>query len=100
MTSQKSPESWDIVTLCNLLYDHWADVFQARVGHSFPRAVITIVKFYRNHWAHQRALSLREAYRVVDLMDWILNEVHVPSQDMGRLREELMRVMYESRFLA
>lgn len=94
MTAQKSPEAWDIVTLCNLLYDHWHQVFQQHVSHRFPRAVITIVKFYRNSWAHQRALNLREAYRVVDLMDWILTEVQVPSLDMSRLRTELLHSLY------
>mmetsp|Transcript_13271 Transcript_13271/g.24890 ORF Transcript_13271/g.24890 Transcript_13271/m.24890 type:complete len:146 (+) Transcript_13271:2496-2933(+) len=98
MTAQKSPEAWDIVTLCNLLYDHWNGVFQSHISHRFPRAVITIVKFYRNSWAHQRHLSLREAYRVVDLMDWMLTEIQMPNQDMSRFRVELLRALYESSY--
>jgi len=96
MTPRRTPDQWDIGMLCGIMHDHWTEVFrrhytERKFGGDFPKAAFTVVKSIRNAWAHQAVLRLRDAYRVLDLMTWILDTVHVPCAELHTLRLDVLK---------
>ena len=49
----------------NLMWRRWNDVFREKLGHA-ERSYISELMEARNAWAHQRAFSNDDAYRVAD----------------------------------
>ena len=62
-----------------------------KFGADFPKAVFTVIKSVRNAWAHQAVLHLRDAYRVLDLMAWVLDTARVACVEIHTLRLDVLR---------
>jgi len=86
MTHRKKPQSWDLIVLIQILHAHWEGLFEKKLGKKLPRAVFTLVKFYRNAWAHQQTLTLRETYRALDCMEAVISALGTQNPDLEKLR--------------
>ncbi|HMN11516.1 MAG TPA: DUF499 domain-containing protein [Bellilinea sp.] len=80
----------------NLMWRRWNEVFREKLGFA-ERSYISELMEARNAWAHQRAFSNDDAYRVADTAARLLGaisagdqmaEVQIISQDLLRLRYE------------
>jgi hypothetical protein len=90
MCIKRAPNEWDIHILVNLMHIHWDQLFMKKLGEKVPRALFTVVRFYRNKWAHQEQLTEREIYRVIDLMQFILETMNQDVQVLELKRTEIL----------
>lgn len=76
---KKDPEQWDLICLLNLLYDHWDQVFSEVFSKKSPKGYLSIIRFFRNSWAHQNQIDDRELYRITDILENILDIINKDS---------------------
>ena len=80
----------------NLLWRHWNDVFQEKLGHN-GRSFVSELISARNQWAHQGAFSNDEAYRVTDTAARLLKMVSAAEQaaQVEEISRDLLRLRFE-----
>jgi Swt1-like HEPN len=93
MTVKKNPKDWDVHQLVNLIHLHWDQVFSKNIHDKFPKSIFTVIKFYRNTWAHQHAMTERDIYRVIDLLELVLSSLNLNSIPLEAKRSELLVLM-------
>lgn len=93
MTGKKNPKEWDIHFLINLIHLHWDQVFSKQICEKFPKSLFTVIKFYRNAWAHQHKLTDRDIYRVIDLLELVLSGLNLNSQPIEAKRAEMLAII-------
>lgn len=93
MTPKKSPNDWDLPILITLIHTHWDHVFSQNISQKFPKSLLTVIKFYRNSWAHQMQLTDRDIYRVLDLIQVVLEQLHLNYHIIDLRRKEMLAVM-------
>ncbi|CAG9318712.1 unnamed protein product [Blepharisma stoltei] len=93
MSGRKNSERWDIQFSSQIFHAHWDSLYKDKVDGKFPKALMTLIKFYRNEWAHQSALGNREVYRAIDAMQWMLESLKVDAGLLENSRNNLMLEM-------
>jgi uncharacterized protein len=79
-----------------VMADHWDVVFRGELTRS-DRNVVFELRDVRNKWAHNEAFTADDAYRALDSIERLLVAVDaVEAADVGRSKDELMRVQYEA----
>jgi uncharacterized protein len=86
----------DTHSVLNLMLRNWFEVFQDKLGHT-GRSYTSELLSARNDWAHGKAFSNDEAYRVADTARRLLEQVSAPEQTRaaGEIASELLRLRYE-----
>jgi len=81
----------------NLMWWRWNDVFRDKLGHA-ERSYVSELLEARNQWAHQRAFSNEEAYRVADTARLLLKSVTAgeQAQAVQEIAQELLRLRYQA----
>jgi hypothetical protein len=64
----------DVQALFRVYLEHWGPVFSKVLGPA-DRSLIFELKDVRNLWAHERRISLDEAYRALDSVERLLNSL-------------------------
>jgi hypothetical protein len=93
MHLKKNPDDWDLGIIVQMIHDHWDHVFNENLGPKFPKSMLTVVRHYRNSWAHQGLLEARDIHRVVDLMQNILEKIGLNTGTLNQRRLELLSSM-------
>ena len=96
MTVKKNPKDWDMHILINLIHLHWDQVFSKPICDKFPKSLFTVIKFYRNAWAHQSKLTDRDIYRIIDMLELVLSGLNLNSQPIEQKRNEMLMTMINS----
>ena len=86
--SKNSGKSLDLTELVKLFYEE-SYVFNKKLPEFFPKQLISLIKTSRNRVMHQHALSYRDAYRILDLMCWCLEELNIPDPGLLAIRDKL-----------
>ena len=90
MTIKKNPKEWDLNILVNLIHLHWDLVFSRLISDALPKAIFTVIRIHRNAWAHQKKMSEREIYRIIDELEWVLKSLGLNSQLIEQKRIEIL----------
>ena len=93
MTIKKSPEVWDLSYIISMVHDHWDHVFSGIVGRKFPKAMLTVVKHFRNEYSHQQQMSNRDTYLAIDMILHILEKLRLRTGNIEGHRQELLYAM-------
>ena len=81
----------------HLMWRRWNDVFQDKLGH-VARSYVSEMIEARNRWAHQKAFTNDEAYRVADTAARLLKMVS--AADEAAFVDEIGRDLLHQRFEA
>lgn len=93
---KKEPEQWDLICLLNLIYDHWDHVFSQDFNRKIPKGYFSIIRYFRNSWAHQNEIDDRELYRITDILENILDVIKKDSSIIKQERQQaLIRLSHE-----
>ncbi len=86
----------DAQNLLNLMIRRWGEVFQEKLGH-VGRSYVGELMDARISWAHQKAFSNDEAYRVADTARRLLQMVNAADQvgEVDKIAADLLRLRYE-----
>ncbi|MGQ9889777.1 MAG: DUF499 domain-containing protein [Aggregatilineales bacterium] len=81
----------------NLITRRWNDVFRSKLGHS-ERSYTGELLSARKDWAHQKAFTNDQAYRVADTAARLLSAVGAvkEAQDVQSIAHELLRLRFEA----
>ena len=71
---RKPVSDMDVSNLLALMETAWAEVFQQRLSR-MDRSLVVELRGYRNRWAHQEAISWRDADRTLDSCERLLRAV-------------------------
>lgn len=87
----------DVHGWLNLMWRNWREVFERTLGHA-ERAYVSELMTARNDWAHQKAFSNEDAYRVADTAGRLLRAIGAPQQAaaIDGIAKELLRQRYEA----
>ena len=90
-------EELDTHSVLNLMLRNWHDVFQQKLGHA-GRNYVGEMYGARNDWAHQKAFTNDEAYRVADTATRLLKMISAADQAAAveQIAGELLRLRYEA----
>jgi len=86
----------DVHGWLNLMWRRWKEVFERTLGHT-ERSYVSELIEARNGWAHQKAFTNDEAYRVADTAERLLKSVGMPKQAeaVNTIASELLRIRFE-----
>jgi DNA-binding protein len=87
---KKNPEHWDLAVIVSMIHDHWDHVFIKVIGKKFPKAMLTVVKHFRNQYSHQEQMSNRDIYRAIDLIEHILEKLHLSTGNLESYRQQVL----------
>lgn len=85
----------DLPPLVEIFHSYWDTVFRNKIPTSFPKAVLTIIKYFRNCSAHQQSLNTRELYRMLDLMCWTVDEMQLHDSVLNDMRVKVLLKLAE-----
>ena len=87
----------DIHGWLNLMWRKWNDVFGTKLGHA-ERSYVSELMEARNNWAHQKAFTNDDAYRVADTATRLLEAVGAPNeaQHCKDIAQELLRLRFQA----
>lgn len=90
-------EHLDAQNTLNLMWRRWNEVFQEKLGHT-GRSYVSELISARNDWAHQKAFTNDEAYRVADTADRLLKMISAGEEAayVAEIAHELLRLRYEA----
>ena len=90
-------EHLDAHNTLKLMWWSWRDVFQDKLGHTGRNYVSELMEA-RNSWAHQKAFSNDEAYRIADTASRLLKMVSAAEEAaiVDRIASELLRQRFEA----
>jgi len=88
-------EHWDTQALLLVMWDQWNVVFRNVLGQA-ERSLVGELRDVRNKWAHQEPFSTDDAYRALDTVERMLQEVSAGEQaaEVGRMKHDLQRRRY------
>ncbi len=80
----------------NLMWRRWNEVFHDKLGHT-GRSYTSELMAARNNWAHQKAFSNDEAYRMADTAKRLLQMVNAAEQVavVDKIAADLLRQRFE-----
>src|SRR5690606_14238355 len=80
-----------------LMWAGWNDVFRQKLGH-VERSYVSELMDARNDWAHQRAFTNDDAYRVADTASRLLGSISAGEQmaEAQEIGQELLRLRFEA----
>lgn len=80
-----------------LMWAGWNDVFRQKLGY-VERSYVSELMEARNDWAHQRAFTNDDAYRVADTAARLLGAISAGDQmaEAQEIGQELLRLRYEA----
>ena len=91
------PEGWDAAALLNAIWQLWDPVFRFPLGPA-ERSLVAELRKVRNRWAHQQNFTGDEAFRALDSVALLLQQVKATqAAELGPLKDELLRRRYEER---
>lgn len=87
----------DVAGWLNLMMRKWNEVFRTRLGHA-ERSYVSELLNARNEWAHQKAFTNEDAYRVADTAARLLDAIGAPKQAQvaREISQELLRLRFEA----
>ena len=79
-----------------LMWNQWREVFERTLGHA-ERSYVSELMEARNGWAHQKAFTNDEAYRVADTAERLLKSIGALEQAeaVNAIASELLRMRFE-----
>ncbi len=86
----------DTQNTLNLMWRRWNEVFQDKLGYP-GRSYVSELMGARNDWAHQKAFSNDEAYRVADTAARLLKMISAgeAAAAVEKISGDLLRLRYE-----
>ena len=80
-----------------LMWAGWNDVFRQKLGFA-ERSYVSELMEARNDWAHQRAFTNDDAYRVADTASRLLGSISAGAQmaEAQEIGQELLRLRFEA----
>lgn len=80
-----------------LMWAGWNDVFRQKLGYA-ERSYVSELMEARNAWAHQRAFTNDDAYRVADTASRLLGAISAGDQmaEAQEIGQELLRLRFEA----
>lgn len=89
--------SLDVHNVLNLMLRNWREVFQDKLGHGGRNYVSELLNA-RNDWAHQKAFTNDEAYRVADTASRLLKMVSAGEQaaQVEHIAYDLLRLRFQA----
>ena len=89
------PKQWDAQVVLVLMWDHWNQVFRHDLGF-VERSLVSELREFRNRWAHQKQVSLRDTYRCLDSIERLLRATNSESAEKaGKLRKETLKLLHD-----
>lgn len=86
---------WDAQVVLVLMWENWNAVFRHELSF-VERSLISELREFRNRWAHQQQVSLRDTYRCIDGIERLLQAVHSTSvEQASQLRRETLKLLYD-----
>lgn len=85
----------DVAVVLLVMEKAWDDVFRRTLGRA-ERTLLFELRDVRNEWAHQKAFSTDDAYRVLDSAGRLLTAVSAPqAEEIEKMKNELLRLRYD-----
>jgi predicted AAA+ superfamily ATPase len=92
---KKPIAEWDAAGLLKLMAETWNDVFRQILGPA-ERSLVSELRDWRNHWAHQKPFSSRDSERALDSAARLLTAVSAPqAQEVEQMMLELRRLTFD-----
>ncbi|MCP4506957.1 MAG: hypothetical protein GY826_11270 [Fuerstiella sp.] len=89
------PNQWDAQVVLVLMWDHWNQVFRHEMGF-VERSVVSELREFRNRWAHQKKVSLRDVYRCIDSIERLLRATDSDAVEKASdLRKETLKLLHD-----
>jgi hypothetical protein len=89
------PNQWDAQVVLVLMWDHWNQVFRHDLGF-VERSLVSELREFRNRWAHQKQVSLRDVYRCIDSIERLLQATNSDAAEKaGELRKETLKLLHD-----
>ena len=90
-----APNQWDAQVVLVLMWDHWNQVFRHDLGF-VERSLVSELREFRNRWAHQKQVSLRDVYRCIDSIERLLQATNSDAAEKaGELRRETLKLLHD-----
>lgn len=89
------PKQWDAQVVLVLMWDHWNQVFRHDLGF-VERSLVSELREFRNRWAHQKQVSLRDVYRCIDSIERLLRSTNCDAAEQAdELRRETLKLLHD-----
>ena len=98
-TGDPSSVKWDTQSLLVVMCELWSDCFK-RLLTQAERSLVSELREVRNRWAHQEPFSNDDAYRALDSASRLLSAVGADTQEVERMKDEVLRLKFEGRIEA
>lgn len=86
----------DPSALIGVILDHWAAVFRSELKGT-GRNLLGEARDWRNEWAHNKPISTSDAYRALDTIERLLDQLDAPEMsEVGKSKADLQRSAYEA----
>ena len=86
-----SIDEWDAHALLSVMWDQWNAVFRQHLS-LFERSLVAELRAFRNRWAHQRAFSFDDTYRLLDSVQRLLSRIDADhTARLGEIKFDLLR---------
>ncbi|MBI1309692.1 hypothetical protein GC176_00160 [bacterium] len=84
-------DAWDAHALLSVMWDQWNAVFRRHLS-LFERSLVAELRAFRNRWAHQRAFSFDDTYRLLDSVQRLLSRIDSDKvARLGEIKFDLLR---------
>ena len=93
-TGRPAALNWDTQALLSTMWELWNDCFKKILGPS-ERSLVSELRDARNRWAHQKAFSTDDAYRVIDSVSRLMAAVNADIEAVEQMKAEILRVKFE-----
>lgn len=87
----------DVLFYLNAFIKNWQFVFSTTFKTNYALTLCHSIKYFRNRWAHQSNLTIRETYRVIDECQALLEELGIANKDMDSLRIYVLQYLSVSK---
>ena len=93
--SDPTKVNWDTTTILSVLWSQWNAVFRNVLGHA-ERSLVSEIRQHRNDWAHQKAFSTDDTYRVMDSIVRLLTAVSAGEEatEVEKQKQEVLRLKF------
>lgn len=89
------PNQWDAQVVLVLMWEHWNQVFRHDLGF-VERSLVSELREFRNRWAHQQQVSLRDTYRCLDSIERLLRATNSDVVEKAdELRRETLKLLHD-----
>ena len=88
----------DVSALLIVMWDEWNNVFYRYLNQS-ERTLISELRIVRNEWAHNFAISGKDAYRALDSMTRLLAAISASEvKEVEKLANQMIEILYHDLF--